>query len=65
MDTGNSAHLRDLVPRDHVFVSESGIKTAADVGGLRKIGVNAVLVGETLMRAADKKTKLDELKGLK
>ena len=65
VDTGNSAHLRDLVPRDRVFVSESGIKTASDVDGLRKIGVNAVLVGETLMRAADKKTKLDELKGLK
>lgn len=63
VDTGNSAHLRDLVPRDRIFVSESGIKTASDVAGLRKIGVDAVLIGETLMRAPDKKAKLDELRG--
>lgn len=65
VDTGNSAHLRNLVPSDRIFVSESGIKTAADVDGLRKIGANAALIGETLMRAEDKKTKLDELRGLK
>lgn len=63
VDTGNSARLRELVPRDRVFVSESGVKTASDVDGLRKIGVNAVLIGETLMRAPDKKSKLDELRG--
>lgn len=64
VDTENSAHLRNLVPEDRIFVSESGIKTAADVENLRKIGVNAVLIGETLMRAPDKKAKLNELKGL-
>lgn len=63
VDTGNSAHLRGLVPPDRIFVSESGIRTADDVDELRKIGVNAVLIGETLMRAPDKKAKLDELKG--
>lgn len=62
VDTENSAHLRELVPRDRVFVSESGIQTAEDVKKLRKIGANAVLIGETLMRAPDKKAKLDELK---
>lgn len=63
VDTANSAHLRELVPRDRIFVSESGIRTASDVNGLREIGVNAVLIGETLMRAPDKKSKLDELRG--
>lgn len=65
VDTGNSAHLRGLVPPDRIFVSESGIKTADDVNGLRKIGANAALIGETLMRSEDKKAKLDELRGLK
>lgn len=65
VDTGNSAHLRNLVPPDRIFVSESGIQTAADVNGLRKIGANAALIGETLMRAEDKKAKLDELRGQK
>ncbi len=65
VDTENAARLRDLVPRDRVFVSESGIKTAEDVHNLRKIGANAALIGETLMRADDKKAKLDELRGQK
>ena len=65
VNTGNSAHLRNLVPHDRIFVSESGIQTAADVDGLRKVGANAALIGETLMRAPDKKAKLNELRGLK
>jgi len=65
VDTGNSAKLRSLVPPDRIFVSESGIRTAADVDELRKIGANAALIGETLMRAEDKKAKLDELRGTK
>lgn len=65
VDTGNSASLRGLVPSDRIFVSESGIRTAADIAKLRETGVNAVLIGETLMRAPDKKAKLDELRGLK
>ncbi|MDE6727716.1 MAG: indole-3-glycerol phosphate synthase TrpC [Oscillospiraceae bacterium] len=65
VDMNNAAHLRDLVPRDRIFVSESGIKTAEDVAGLRKTGANAALIGETLMRAPDKKAKLDELRGAK
>ena len=65
VNTGDSAHLRNLVPHDRIFVSESGIQTAADVDGLRKVGANAALIGETLMRAPDKKAKLNELRGLK
>ncbi|MBQ4256883.1 MAG: indole-3-glycerol phosphate synthase TrpC [Oscillospiraceae bacterium] len=64
VDTSNALRLRELVPPDCVFVSESGVKTAEDVALLRKSGVDAVLVGETLMRAPDKREKLMELKGL-
>lgn len=63
VNTDNSAHLRDLIPRDRIFVSESGIKTAADVQKLREIDTDAVLIGETLMRAKDKRAKLNELRG--
>lgn len=64
VDTANSRRLRELIPRDIVFVSESGVRSAADVAALRQIGADAVLVGETLMRAPDKATKLAELKGV-
>ena len=63
VDTENSRRLRELIPRDVIFVSESGVKSAEDVKILRQIGADAVLVGETLMRATDKKAKLTELKG--
>ena len=49
------------VPRGRVVVSESGIATAADVGRLRAAGVNAFLVGEAFMRAADPGHALAEL----
>jgi len=65
VDTDNSKKLRSLIPEDVIYVSESGIKDHKDVKKLRNIGVNAVLVGETLMRAQNKKEKLDELKGIK
>lgn len=65
VDTDNSKKLRNLIPEDVIYVSESGIKDHNDVKKLRDIGVNAVLVGETLMRAQNKKEKLDELKGIK
>ncbi len=63
VDTENSRRLRSLIPRDSLFVSESGVRTAADVQLLREAGADAVLVGETLMRAADKRQKLNELRG--
>ena len=62
VDPANSASLRGLVPEGIVFVSESGVKTAEDIALLRAAGADAVLVGETLMRAADKAAKLRELK---
>ena len=63
VDTGNSANLRKMVPSDIIFVAESGIKTHNDVIALKAIGADAVLVGETLMRAHDKKAMLELLKG--
>ena len=63
VDTGNSARLRELVPPSVLFVSESGIKTPQDVETLRDAGADAVLIGETLMRADDKKTMLSQLRG--
>lgn len=64
VDTENSRRLRMLVPREVLFVAESGVKDAADVAKLREIGADAVLIGESLMRAADKKEKLAELGGM-
>ncbi len=63
VDIHNSARLRKLVPPEVLFVSESGIRTAADVAALRENGTNAVLIGETLMRSPDKKAALEELRG--
>lgn len=63
VDVNLSIRLRKMVPPDIIFVSESGISTADDVDTLRKNGVEAVLVGETLMRAPDKKAALTQLRG--
>lgn len=63
VDTENSRRMRELVPESIVFVSESGVKTGEDVAFLREIGADAVLIGETLMRAENKKEKLKELRG--
>lgn len=62
VDVNHSAHLRDLVPPEILFVSESGIRTAEDIAAVRRCGANAVLIGEALMNAADKTAKLKELK---
>lgn len=59
----NSRKLRDLVPKDVLYISESGIRTAEDVDALREIGADAVLIGEALMRAPDKKAILRYLRG--
>ena len=63
VDAENSRRLRQMIPPGVLFVSESGVESAGDVSRLRKIGADAVLIGETLMRAEDKKAKLLELKG--
>jgi len=63
VDTGHSARLRALVPPGVLYVAESGIRTAAEVDALRHLQVDAVLVGEALMRAPDKKAALAALRG--
>ena len=62
VDTGNSRKLRELIPKDVLFISESGVNNAGDVARLREIGADAVLIGEVLMRADDKKAKLANLR---
>lgn len=64
VDTGNSGKLRSIVPDDIVFVSESGVSDAGDVKRLYDAHVDAVLIGEALMRASDRKAKLAELRSL-
>ena len=63
VDIGTSLRLRAAVPPDILFVAESGIRTAGDIAALRDAGVNAVLVGEQLMRADDKRAALAALRG--
>jgi indole-3-glycerol phosphate synthase len=63
VDIHNSIRLRKLAPADTLFVAESGIRTAADIAELKENGVNGVLIGETLMRASDKRRALAELGG--
>ena len=53
--------LAEEIPNDTVAISESGIKTADDVRRVRAAGINAVLVGETLMRAKNVPEKMREL----
>ena len=62
VDINNSVNLRRLVSDDILFISESGIKTAEDVRRLKENNVDAVLIGETLMKSDDKKAMIAELK---
>lgn len=63
VDIENSTRLRRFAPNGTLFVAESGIRTRDDVKAFEAEQVNAVLVGETLMRTTDKKQKLAEMKG--
>lgn len=63
VDITNCTRLREQVPKDILFVGESGIKTSDDVSALKKAEVDAVLIGETFMRSTDKKKMLIELNG--
>lgn len=61
VDLATTEQLAEEIPNDTVSISESGIKTAEDVRRVRACGINAVLVGETLMRAKNVPEKLREL----
>ncbi len=62
VDINNSINLRKAVDKDILFVSESGIKNRNDIKRLEENNVNAVLIGETLMRSNN---ILDEVRKLK
>ena len=62
VDTGVTAQLKKRIPAGIITVAESGIRSADDVREMKDIGVDALLIGESLMRAADKKQFLAELK---
>lgn len=62
VDITTSIRLRNMVPQNFIYVSESGIRHADDVARLYRNGTDAVLIGETLMRAADKKQMLEQLR---
>lgn len=63
VDTDNSRRLRELVPEDVLFVSESGVSGPEDVRRLREMGADAVLIGSAMMTAPDKRHALRWLKG--
>ena len=63
VDMQNSIRLRKLAPREVLFVSESGITGPEEIRILRDHQVDAVLIGETLMRSKDKKAELERLNG--
>jgi len=56
-----TVRLRKLIPNDKVIVSESGIHSREDVKMLQEYDINAILVGESLMRSADINAKIKEL----
>jgi indole-3-glycerol phosphate synthase len=63
VDLEHTLRLRDRVPDHCVMVSESGIKTHEDVSRLEAAGIDALLVGESLMREADIGAAIDRLLG--
>ncbi|MBR0599980.1 indole-3-glycerol phosphate synthase TrpC [Sinanaerobacter chloroacetimidivorans] len=63
VDLSASIRLRSKIPENILFISESGIKTAADIALLKASKVNGVLIGETLMRGSNKKEELFRLRG--
>lgn len=62
VDLGTSIRLKKLVPKDRIFVSESGIATREDIALLQSHDINAVLIGESLMRESNKAHALNRLR---
>ena len=58
----NAARLRDMVPPEAVYVAESGVARPEDAAALRRIGADAVLMGEVLMRTRDKRAMLQTMR---
>jgi indole-3-glycerol phosphate synthase len=64
VDITLSERLKKLVPPDVIFVSESGLSRPEDIQRLREIGADAALIGESIMRNADKKAAINMLRGM-
>jgi len=60
VDFSNASRLREKIPSDILFACESGVKDGKDIEAIAKMGADAALIGETLMRAEDKKTLLQQ-----
>ena len=60
VDINNSIRYRKSVPKNILFVSESGIKTKEDIRRLVENQVNGVLIGETMMVAPDRAAAVEE-----
>lgn len=63
VDIMNSIRLRQMVPQDILFISESGIRTHEDIVRLYENHINGVLIGETLMKASNKQEMINQLRG--
>lgn len=63
IDLETTLRLRPLIPRDKIVVSESGINTRTNVLRLQEAGIDAILVGEALIRSKDPGAKIRELMG--
>lgn len=61
----NTLNLRQAIPKDILMVAESGIQNRSDIALLEKAQIDAVLIGETLMKASDRQAKIRELRGEK
>jgi indole-3-glycerol phosphate synthase len=61
VDIETTGRLRPLIPPGQIVVSESGIKERGDIQKLRKLGVNAALIGEALVTAANIPAMIKEL----
>ena len=62
VDLGNASRLRARIPADRLFVAESGVMRPADAAAMKSIGADAILMGEALMHASDKKAALDAMR---
>lgn len=61
VDLNTTLRLKKRIPKDKIVISESGIRTKEDVELLKNAGVNAVLIGQTLMQSENIKEKVKEL----
>lgn len=64
VDIRNTEKLMNQIPHDRVVVSESGVKGVEDLKYLRELGVDAVLIGETFMRAPSISEKINEFRAV-